>query len=304
MLIESVWEKTFWVEYKGTQYEVDRDFFRIIKDLKRYKPNEELMPEDAIALFSKYNYAPVMLFQREEYTLPEDLKVTSVDEMEAIYFGLGLEMSKAIGMDYTAVLGKRVTIESYYLKESFLEGEYKEEVNPRGIIIRYNGTIVGAHIDSNNLAANFYALTGESFEQVVGSTKEEYMNENIMDTYQRSSLSDEELIAAYIDCNVNRNYDLFYEIRASRFWLETLFLYKEDQELFSQKENRQGMRTDYKGITITSISEIKEEKHSPEISNTYGVTFFIESEAGGEENYEAVYIGEENGVRVVYNNGI
>lgn len=304
MLKESVLEKTFWVEYKGKQYEVDRDFFRIIKDLKRYKPNEELMPEDAIALFSKYNYTPVMLFQRDEYTLPKDLKVTSVDEMETIYFGLGLEMSKAIGMDYTALLGKVVTIESYYLKKSFLEGEYKQEMNPRGIIMRYEGNIVGAHLDSNNLLANFYALTGKNFEQVTGNTKEEYINKKIMDTYQRPFLSDEELITAYIDCNVHRNYNLFYEIRASKLWLQTLFLYKGEKELFSQKKNRQGMRTDYQGIKIISINEIKDENHSPEILKAYAVNFFIESEAGGEENDEPVYIGEENGVRVIYSPGI
>ncbi|QEH67560.1 DUF4830 domain-containing protein [Cellulosilyticum sp. WCF-2] len=303
-LKENILEKTFWAEYKGNQYEVDGDFFRTIKDLKRYKPNEELISEDAIALFSKYNFTPVMLVQKCEYTLPKDLKVTSVGEIETIYFGVGLEMSKVIGLDYTALLGKLVTIESYYLKESFLEGEYKQEMNPRGIVIRYQGDIVGAHLDSNDFSANYYALTGKNFEQLTGITKEEYINKKIMDTYQRPSLSDEELITAYIECNVHENYNRFYEIRASKLWLQTLFLYKEEKELFSQKENRQGMRTGYQGIKIISIEEIKDEKHSPKILKAYAVTFFIESESGGEKNFEPVYIGEENGVRVIYSQGI
>lgn len=64
------------------------------------------------------------------------------------------------------------------------------------------------------------------------------------------------------------------------------------------------MRTDYQGVKIISIEEIKDEKHSPEILKAYAVTFFIESEAGGEKNFEPVYIGEENGVRVIYSQGI
>lgn len=234
--------------------------------------------------------------------MPKDLKVTSVDEMETIYFGLGLEMSKVIEMDYTALLGKVVTMESYYLKESFLEGDFKQEVNPRGIIIRYKGDIIGAHLDSNS--GDFYALTGDKFDQLTGSTEEEYINKKIMDTYQRPYLSDEELIKAYLDCNVQENYTRYYEIRASKLWLKTLFLYKEKNELFSQKEKRQGMRTGYQDIKMISIEEMKYEAYPDENITVYGVTFFTRSEAGGEENYETVYIGEENGIRVIYSEGI
>ena len=143
-------------------------------------------------------------------------------DIQNLYFALSIEMSKAIGLNYTTkageeVLGKNVTAEIYYLVEP-LPRSAEPYLDARGIVIRYQGEIVGAHIDTGRHSGNMYTLSGKSFEEVTELIPSIYLAQTVMREFERGYSSDEELITNYFKAQVEGDVTTYFKTISTAKW--------------------------------------------------------------------------------------
>lgn len=258
--------------------------FRLLAATEEYRPEGSRIPEDVIELFGKYGYTPAFLMGSSERRLPKTLEVTSADDIENLYFALSIEMSKAIGLDYgeqlgdVGVLGKSITAEIYYLVESLPESD-RPISDARGIVIRHEGKIVGAHMDSGRHSAVFYTLSGKSFDEVTSLTPVDYLAETVMADFERGGYSsDEELIATYFKALVDGDTKTYFKTVSTNTWLVILFTNMDNTTLFNEGTVRQLMNTFYKKVDILDIKLSKEnDKLSSNRTKIYTVNYRIET---------------------------
>ncbi|ADZ82063.1 M56 family metallopeptidase [Cellulosilyticum lentocellum] len=273
-----------WIQYGEYRFQLDEMLFRLLAATEEYRPEGSRIPEDVIELFGKYGYTPAFLMGSSERRLPKTLEVTSADDIENLYFALSIEMSKAIGLDYgeqlgdVGVLGKSITAEIYYLVESLPESD-RPISDARGIVIRHEGKIVGAHMDSGRHSAVFYTLSGKSFDEVTSLTPVDYLAETVMADFERGGYSsDEELIATYFKALVDGDTKTYFKTVSTNTWLVILFTNMDNTTLFNEGTVRQLMNTFYKKVDILDIKLSKEnDKLSSNRTKIYTVNYRIET---------------------------
>lgn len=304
-----------WVQYGDYSFQLDEMFFRLLAATEEYRPEGSKVPEDVIELFGEYGYTPAFLMGSSERRLPKTLEVTSASDIENLYFALSIEMSKTIDLDYggqlgtSGVLGKLITAEIYYLVEPLPESA-EPLLNARGIVIRHEGKIVGAHIDSGRHSAVFYTLSGKSFEEAVaGMTPADYLDKTVMAKFERGGYSsDEELITDYFKALVDGDIENYFKTVATNTWLDILFSNMDNTALFNEEEVRQLMPTYYKKVDILGIELSPEnDRLSSNRTKIYMVNYRIQTneslfiESG--EYHRMVFLTNEDGKWLVAGEG-
>ena len=303
-----------WIQYGEYSFQLDEMLFRLLAATEEYRPEGSKVPEDVIELFGEYGYTPAFLMGSSERRLSKTLEVTSVDDIENLYFALSIEMSKAIGLDYgeqlgdLGVLGKTITAEIYYLVESLPKSD-SPILDARGIVIRYGGKIVGAHMDAGRHSAVFYTLSGKSFDEVTSMTPVDYLAETVMADFERGGYSsDEELIATYFKALVDGDTKTYFKTVSTNTWLDILCNNMDNTTLFNEGTVRQLMNTYYKKVDILDIKLSKEnDKLSSNRTKIYTVNYRIETneslflESG--EYPRLVFLSKENGKWLVAGEG-
>ncbi|MGL5749502.1 MAG: DUF4830 domain-containing protein, partial [Paraclostridium sp.] len=197
-----------YITYNEQRVDIDYDFFRLIKNTQRYEPKKANIKMDVYELFKKYDYTPSFLINTYKEILPKDLKYAPEKGISELYWAYNLELSKGIGMNFSNLLSKEVEAEVYYLLEEMpkLESPIKDTT---AVVIRHKGEIVGAYIDSGIVNRAVATLDGKSFEDVTGSSIEEFLINNNVDKNSKlnkevSKLSNEELIKTYYKSKEDR----------------------------------------------------------------------------------------------------
>ncbi len=189
------------ITYNGEEIDIDYDFFRLISSTERYEAKESNIPNDVEKLFEKYNFTPSFLINKYKEKLPSDLLYSPEKGIKELYWAYNLELSKGIGLDFSNLLSKEVEAECYYLLEEM--PEFANPVNDTtAVVIRHNGEIVGAYIDSGIVNRAVASLDRRSFEEVSGVSIEDFLIKNHIDkdsklNIEASKLSTEELIKTY-----------------------------------------------------------------------------------------------------------
>lgn len=273
-----------WVQYGEYSFQVEEDFFRLLEAFEAYRPKVNEITEDVEQLFGKYGYTPAFLMGHSEKRLPQTLEMKNINDSENLYFAMSLEMSKAIGLDYgeqsieSSVLGKEVTVEIYRLVESLPESA-KPYLDARGIVIRYEGKIVGAHIDTGRHSGAMFTLSGKSFEEITEMTPAIYLAKGVMASFERGYKSDEELITNYFKAQVKRDAVTYYKTISTQMCLDLLFGNMDNTKLFNEQSMSTLMPHYYKKVDILDIklSEIND-KLSTNKTKIYEVNYQIETE--------------------------
>ena len=303
-----------WVQYGDYNFQLDEMFFRLLAATEEYRPKGSKVPEDVIALFGEYGYTPAFLMGSSERRLPKTLKVTSIHDIENLYFALSIPLSKDIGLNYggqlgtSGALGKPITAEIYYLVEPLPESA-RPMLDARGIVIRHEGKIVGAHIDAGRHSAIFYTLSGKSFEEVMSGTPADYLNKTVMVDLERGSYSsDEELINTYFKALVDGDIKNYFKTVSTNTWLNILFSNMDNTALFNEEAVRQLMPTYYKKVDILGIELSPEnDRLSSNRTKIYTVNYRIETneslfiESG--EYHRMVFLTNEDGKWLVAGEG-
>lgn len=275
-----------WVQYGEYSFQVGEDFFRILEAFEEYRPKVNEITEDVKQLFKAYGYTPAFLMGKSERKLPQTLEMKNIKDSEKLYFAMSLEMSKAIGLDYgeqsigSNVLGEKVTIEIYHLVEPLPESA-KPHLDARGIVLRYQGKIIGAHIDAGRHSGAMFTLSGKSFEEITGMTPANYLAKEVMASFERGYKSDEELITNYFKAQVKRDTDTYYKTVSAQMWLDSLFGNMDNAKLFREEPMSALMPRYYKKVDILDIKlSENNDRLSSNKTKIYEVSYRIETEPG------------------------
>lgn len=189
------------ISYKGEDIYLDYDFFRLISNTERYSPEKSNISKDVEKLFEKYNWTPSFLIAKHKVKISEDLIYAPEKGIDELYWAYNLQLSKSINLDFSDLLGKEVYAEVYYLLEPLPDFTYPI-IDTRAVVLKHNGSIVGAYIDSGILNRAICSLDRKSFDEITGYTLEDYLIQNHIDENSElnkevSNLSTRELIELY-----------------------------------------------------------------------------------------------------------
>lgn len=248
-----------YIEYERSKIYLPYDFFRLISNLETVRPVEANIPEDVSVLLKKFNWTPAFLISSEKKRIPDNLLANSTDFQEKLYWAYNIELSKAEGMDFSGLLSKEITAEIYDLVEQLPEFS-KPYLNARGIIIRHDGKIVGAYIDSGAGADKSCTLNRTSFNELKGMNVSEWLNLSHIDKndslYKKiSKMSHEELIRTYFKAMADKDFKTLYATMSTNQCLQSLFVNMGNKKLY----NTPHFGTNVPGyINKIEIKEIKE----------------------------------------------
>ncbi len=135
------------IEHSGTMIKMGYDDFRYFRALVDYVKYIDLDFEfDVVQLFNEYDWIVDFRIDKFKKVLPETFIYESGEYPIKLYWSYNNELSKKIGLDFTSYAGKEVEIEMYRLRESIPDTGNPNR-DARGIIIRYEGKIIGAYVD-------------------------------------------------------------------------------------------------------------------------------------------------------------
>ena len=178
------------------------DFFRYLNDYVEYRQHDTSIDSKVSDLFSKFGWTADYLVNSVNVTLPSGLKHQAGGFPIKLYWAYNNELSKSVGLDYSGYLGENVNAEIYRLREP-LPDFLKPRLDARGIIIKYNGEIIGAYIDAGRHSGFACSLDKKSLEDVTGKDWGNWIDGYIdysdeIET-KLSSMSPEELIRKYFE---------------------------------------------------------------------------------------------------------
>lgn len=156
-----------YLEADGKKLEPDYSFYRYMEDLVEYRKPQTNLDKLAVELFEKYSWTVDYRVNTVKETLPDQLKHKAGEYPTKIYWAYNNELSKQIGLDITAYLGKEVSIDIYRLREA-LPDFLEPRRNARGIILKYDNEIVGAYIDAGRHDVFACSLDRKSIEEITG----------------------------------------------------------------------------------------------------------------------------------------
>ncbi len=186
------------INYEGKKIYINYDFFRLISNTQRYYPKKSNVDKETRIFFKKYNWTPSFLIASHNVKISDNFKYAPEKGIDEIYWAYNLEFSKSIGLDFSNLKGKNVTAQVYYLLEEFPKSE-SPITSTNAILLKYNGKIVGAYIDSGILNRAICSLNSKSFEEITGLNISDYIIKNSIDKSSKlnneiSNLTSEDLI--------------------------------------------------------------------------------------------------------------
>ncbi|MDI7816981.1 DUF4830 domain-containing protein [Clostridioides difficile] len=226
------------IEYDNEKFNVPHDFFRLISSLEEFRPQYSKVPNDVNELFKKYNWTPSFLISSQQKTIPNNFKYSSEDTVERMYWAYNIELSKDIGLDFSNLKSKEITAEIYNLNEPLSDELEDTLLSTRGIIIRYEGKIVGAYIDSGRHEGNAISLKRHSFKEVTKEDLNTWVDDNCIDKsnslyIEVSKLSNEDLIKMYIKAIKENNTKVLLTTMDVESKISTLFINLDNHKLFN-----------------------------------------------------------------------
>lgn len=201
------------ITYNGEKIYINYDFFRLISNTQKYYPKKSNVDEETRNFFKKYNWTPSFLIKNHNVKISDDFKYAPEKGIDEIYWSYNFEFSKSIGLDFSNLRGKNVIAEVYYLLEDFPKKE--SPINStNAVLLKYNGKIVGAYIDSGILNRAICGLNSKSFEEITGVSIGDYIIKNSTDKNSKlnrevGDLTTEDLIKLYYKSNQEKDIEKY-----------------------------------------------------------------------------------------------
>ncbi|MCX7745840.1 MAG: DUF4829 domain-containing protein [Clostridia bacterium] len=163
---------------EGKKYDPGFSFLRYMKDFTEYRQFNANIDTKVVDLFKKYNWTVDYRINAVEEVLPINLKHEAGEYPTKIYWAYNNELSKSIGLDYNKFLGKKIDVEIYRLREP-LPDFMKPYMDARGIVLKYNGTIIGAFIDAGRSGCFVCSLDRKNLKDITGKDWDVWISDYI-----------------------------------------------------------------------------------------------------------------------------
>lgn len=189
-----------YIDVDGKKYDPGYDFFRYIRDLTEYTQFDTNLDNEVTGLFNKYNWTIDYRINTFKNRLPADFKHEAGEYPVKIYWAYNNELSKSIGMDYSGYLGENIDVEVYRLREP-LPDFMKPRMNARGVVLKYEGKIIGAYIDAGRHDCFACSLDRKSIKAITGEEWDNWVDayidyDNDLES-KMSKMSPEDIIKQY-----------------------------------------------------------------------------------------------------------
>lgn len=212
-------------------------FFRYLDDLVHYDNHDTDIKDDVLTLFKKYNWTVDYKVNTFIKKLSNDLNHAGGEFPVKIYWAYNSELSKEIGLDYTKYLGEIVEVEIYRLRESLPEF-LEPRRNARGIVLRYEGSIIGAYIDSGRHNSFACSLNRKSIEDITGKEWNYWIKDyidynNEIDIYL-SKKEPEEIIREYFKALDNNDIRMVHACMTREALCNSLFSNMDNNKLYNE----------------------------------------------------------------------
>lgn len=202
-----------YMELGGKKYDPGYDFFRYMADFAEYDRFDTQLEPQVEALFDRYSWTVDYRVAAMEETLPQNFKHDAGEFPVKLYWAYNNVLSKNIGLDFQGYLGKKVGVEIYRLREPLPE-KMHPRMDARGIVLKYEGKIIGAFIDAGRHNCFACALDGKSLEDITekgwDSWIADYINYDNALEVELSKMKPEEVIKKYFDAMNNHDQNVQY----------------------------------------------------------------------------------------------
>lgn len=257
-----------YVEVGGKQFIPEYDFFRYLRDFEEYKNYKTRIAPEVTQLFKKYNWTVDYRINTIKERLPSNLKHEAGEFPFKIYWAYNNELSKEIGMDFTEYLGRMVTVELYRLREPLPEF-LKPLRNARGVVLKYNGRIIGAFTDAGRHDSFASSLNRKSLEEVTGkdwgSWVDDYIDYDKETDKKLSSMNPEEVIRTYFNALNDQDEKMLFAVFTRKSLARYLSTNMDNNKLYNRR---------YKGVFVDGYNNVKRarllEIKKPAMKNTDG----------------------------------
>jgi len=167
-----------YIEQGGKKFEPDYSFFRYIADLTEYQNPDTNVESQVVELFFKYGWTVDYKINTLKEKLPDNLKHKAGEYPDKIYWAYNNELSRQVGLDFTAYLGEDVVVEIYRLRETLPEF-LEPRRDARGILLKHDGEIVGAYIDAGRHDSFACSLDRKSLQDITGKDWDQWIADYI-----------------------------------------------------------------------------------------------------------------------------
>lgn len=247
-----------YIKLAEKKFKPDYSFFRYIQDLGEYENLDTNIDQQVAQLFSKYFWTVDYRISSLGEKLPENLKHKAGEYPDKIYWAYNNELSKQIGLDFTDYLGKSIVAEIYRLREPLPEF-MKPRRNARGVVLKYNGKIIGAYIDAGRHNTFACSLDRKSLEDITGKNWDKWIV-NYIDykdelEIRLSKMEPQEIIKEYYEALDRQDIKMVWACMTRKNLCQELSCNMNNRYLFNKYETK----PDYniKSAKLLNIKKLK-----------------------------------------------
>lgn len=284
------------IKYNNEKFNLPYDFFRLINSLDEFKPQNTKVTNDVNELFKKYSWTPSFLISSQRKTLPNNFKYSSENTTEKIYWAYNMELSKDIGLDFSNLNSNDITAEIYSLIEP-LPDSFEPLLDARGIVIRHDGRIVGAYIDSGRHEGKAISLKRHTFKEVKKEDLNVWIVDNCIDKTNSlykdiSKMSNEDLIRMHLKAMEENNTNELLATMDVESQISTLFINSDNRKLFNDTRFEMNLPDYINSDTIVYIEKMDLGEEEEKDKKSYNVIFANDGveKAGGKLGFSDINI--------------
>ncbi len=247
-----------YIEKEGQKLEPDYSFFRYAADLNEYTNPDTNIEQQVMQLFDKYNWTVDYRINTLQQKLPDNLQHKAGEYPVKIYWAYNNELSKQIGLDFTAYIGKDAAVEIYRLREPLPEFMHPRK-DARGIVLKNNDNdIIGAYIDAGRHSSFACSLDRKSLKEITGREWDDWI-EGYIDysdelEIKLSQMEPQDIIREYFNALDKQEIKTVWACMTRKNLAQHLSTNLNNQYLFNSE-----YKTDY-NIKSAELLEIKEMK--------------------------------------------
>ena len=222
----------------GTHIDPGSDFFRYLYSLASYRSLSSDVDSSVISLFDAEKWTVAYRIRSVDLVLPSDTMHDAGENAVKLYWAWSNDLSKDVGLDFSSLFGRKVTVEVYSLTEP-LPDEMKPYRDALGIVLHNEGKIVGAYIDGGFGLENSCSLKRASHKKVTGMEWDQWVdghiNYNNPLEKELAPLKPEEVIQRYYSCLDNHRSKEACALRTRSYMAAQLFSNKRRNVLYEEK---------------------------------------------------------------------
>ncbi|MGV8124860.1 MAG: DUF4830 domain-containing protein [Candidatus Xenobiia bacterium LiM19] len=266
------------------------NFFRYLYSLETYRSLSPEVDPSVLSLCAGEKWTVDYRTRSFEVVLPSDTMHDAGENAVKLYWAWSNDLSKDVGLDFSSLLGRKVTVEVYRLMEQ-LPAEMEPYRDALAIVIRHEGKIAGAYIDGGFGLDNCCSLKRASHKKVTGMGWEQWVDGHINYTdpveKELAPLRPEEVIRRYYACLENHRSKEACALRTRSYMASQLFINKRHDVLYEEKLD--SFETCIRKVKLISVAPVPPD---PSLNGTLIFSTYADYKWKGE-----VYVHDGNHLR-------